>query len=202
MRSHAGKSGVRNESLPFFAENALHFRREQKYPFKIVKENSYLRSDLPNAALRDGWGKKFTKRSIESFDAKKRRISMEIEPEMIELAACAAHEANRILCLAQGDTSQPLWANSPDWQKESAISGVKAIVSGEVKEPQDAHESWLRQKEADGWIYGEEKDPEKRTHPCMVPYSQLPVAQQAKDEMFLLVVQSTLALGIWEKVPQ
>ena len=35
------------------------------------------------------------------------------------------HEANAAYCLSLGDTSQTDWDNAPDWQKKSAINGVK-----------------------------------------------------------------------------
>ena len=34
------------------------------------------------------------------------------------------------------------------------------------------------------------KDAEKKTHPCIVPYSDLPVVQRAKDYLFREVVHT------------
>nr|WP_262568797.1 hypothetical protein [Endozoicomonas gorgoniicola] len=39
-------------------------------------------------------------------------------------------------------------------------------------------------------MYGEVKDPAKKEHPCVVPFSKLPVEQQAKDFLFRQVVHS------------
>lgn len=104
--------------------------------------------------------------------------------------AAITHAANRILCEAIGDTTQPTWAEAPDWQRDSAVAGVAAIARGTVLSPEQSHESWLKQKLADGWVYGEAKDPGKKTHPCMLPYSQLPDAQKAKDRLFLLIANA------------
>jgi len=41
-----------------------------------------------------------------------------------------------------------------------------------------------------GWVYGEVKDVEKKTHPCIVPYEQLPVEQQSKDYIFKGIVDA------------
>jgi hypothetical protein len=103
-----------------------------------------------------------------------------------EACARAAHEANRAYCLALGDTSQPSWEEAPDWQKSSAVNGVLGVIEGNG--PRESHASWLREKEATGWKYGPVKDPEKKEHPCFVPYDELPEAQKMKDGIFVAVV--------------
>lgn len=34
------------------------------------------------------------------------------------------------------------------------------------------HDSWLEEKQRDGWIWGDTKDADKKTHPCIVPYRE------------------------------
>lgn len=109
----------------------------------------------------------------------------------IEACARAAHEANRAYCIAIGDLSQPSWDDAPDWQKSSARNGVRGALNGAT--PEQSHESWLAEKVSTGWAYGETKDPERRLHPCMVPYGQLPPTQRAKDDLYLAVVRATAA---------
>jgi hypothetical protein len=46
----------------------------------------------------------------------------------IEQIARVAHEVNRSYCEALGDTSQPEWESAPQWQRESAMAGVKFIA--------------------------------------------------------------------------
>jgi RyR domain. len=53
---------------------------------------------------------------------------------------------------------------------------------------ENLHQNWLDQKKKDGWVYGKTKDAEKKTHPCMVPYSDLPKEQQVKDHLFHAIV--------------
>lgn len=98
-----------------------------------------------------------------------------------------AHEVNRAYCEALGDMSQPTWENTPDWQKLSALSGVEFHLSGDYS-PEASHENWMRQKLANGWIYGPTKFPELREHPCLVPFNDLPLSQQVKDFLFRGVV--------------
>lgn len=108
--------------------------------------------------------------------------------EKIEIARIA-HEVNRAYCEAMGDNSQPTWENAPQWQKDSALLGVELHTSGDHG-PEASHESWMAQKVADGWKYGPEKNPGIKEHPCMVPFSDLPKEQQAKDFLFRGVVHA------------
>ena len=108
--------------------------------------------------------------------------------EKIEIARIA-HEVNRAYCEAMGDDSQPTWENAPQWQKDSSLLGVELHTSGDHG-PEASHESWMAQKVADGWKYGPEKNPEIKEHPCMVPFSELPKEQQAKDFLFRGVVHA------------
>jgi hypothetical protein len=43
---------------------------------------------------------------------------------------------------------------------------------------------------ADGWRYGEAKDEGAKTHPCPVPFAELPEDQQRKDALFVAIVQA------------
>jgi hypothetical protein len=105
-----------------------------------------------------------------------------------------AHEVNRAYCAALGDDSQKPWADAPDWQKNSAITGVELHLANPNAGPEASHESWMAQKLEEGWVYGEEKDEVAKTHPCLVPFSELPVEQQAKDFLFRGVVHAASAM--------
>ena len=111
----------------------------------------------------------------------------------VELAACVAHEVNRAYCAALGDTSQLPWDAAPDWQRESAVNGVRHILANPDTTPAESHANWLREKELGGWVWGPVKDVENRTHPCMVPYDQLPQEQRVKDHLFGAAVRATLS---------
>jgi hypothetical protein len=115
-----------------------------------------------------------------------------IPEEVIALAAQAAHEVNRTYCLALGDNSQRAWDDAPTWQRESAISGVRFQIDNPDAPPSASHEFWLQAKAADGWTYGSVKSLSKREHPCMVPYDQLPLEQQIKDQLFVTTVRGVL----------
>lgn len=107
-----------------------------------------------------------------------------------EVIARVAHEINRAYCQALGDDSQPVWQDAPAWQKNSAISGVMFHNDNPDAGPDLSHAAWLAEKEAAGWKYGPVKDPERREHPCYVPFCDLPPEQKAKDYLFRQVVHS------------
>jgi len=112
----------------------------------------------------------------------------------IEEIARVAHETNRAYCLAIGDNSQLPWDAAPEWQTDSAINGVQFHLDNPNAGKAASHESWLKQKEDEGWVYGEVKDPVKKEHHCMVPFSELPLEQQVKDALFVSVVHAMKCL--------
>ena len=105
------------------------------------------------------------------------------------------HEANRGYCAAIGDNSQLPWKDAPQWQRDSAEKGVLFIHENPDAKPSASHESWLAEKEAAGWVYGPTKNPDATppTHPCCVPYDELPVEQKAKDYIFGAVARAMLS---------
>ncbi len=106
--------------------------------------------------------------------------------------AQVAHETNRTYCQTIGDYSQYSWASCPQWQRDSAMNGVRAIERGIVTRPEQSHENWLMYKEDEDWKYGLVKDEEEKTHPCMVPFKELPHEQQMKDHLFFAIVMTLL----------
>ncbi len=45
----------------------------------------------------------------------------------------------------------------------------------------NVHDVWAQGRIAEGWTYGEQRDDKKRTHPCLVPYEELPDAEREYD---------------------
>lgn len=108
---------------------------------------------------------------------------------VIENIAKICHQANKAYCETIGDKTQVDWEKAPDWQKKSAVTGVKLHLSGDHG-PEASHESWMKEKLADGWRHGETKDVDKKEHPCIMPFDKLPPIQQNKDILFLSIVRA------------
>lgn len=104
--------------------------------------------------------------------------------------ACLAHENNRVLCLLMKDYSQPDWDDAPEWQTDSARAGVAFHLVNPDASDSASHENWMAAKVADGWVFGLTKCADSKTHPCIVPFDELPPMQQLKDRMFRYIVHS------------
>jgi hypothetical protein len=125
------------------------------------------------------------------------KITQTEVPPMKNYAKIAevCHEANRAYCQSINDDSQPSWDDAPDCQRESAIKGVMFKQAKPDSTPADSHDSWLMEKQNQGWVYGETKDPIGKRHPCMVSYDELPTAQRAKDYIFQAIAGTLLKQG-------
>jgi hypothetical protein len=107
-------------------------------------------------------------------------------------AAMICHEANRALCEYLGDFSQVPWAEASVEIQASAVNGVRFHNNNPDAGDEASHVNWMRFKETEGYVYGEVKDAEAKTHPCMVPFDQLPPEQQFKDKLFRRIVHAFL----------
>lgn len=114
------------------------------------------------------------------------------DAEAIDELAKIVHEANRAFCETRGDTSQKPWDKTPKHNKASAVTGIKALIDNPDMTPEDSHVVWVKQKESDGWTYGETKDPVKKTHPSLVPYKDLDSVEKYKDHLFRSIVKGYL----------
>lgn len=108
---------------------------------------------------------------------------------MNEKIARFCHEINRAYCIGIGDNSQKPWDEAEQWQRDSAIDGLRFHMENPDAGPGASHENWMKFKIEDGWVYGDVKDTEKKTHPCLVNYVLLPVEQRMKDSLFVTVVK-------------
>lgn len=104
--------------------------------------------------------------------------------------AVICHQANKAWCEQNGDNTQKDWNECENWQKESAVNGVIFRIDNPNAKIDAQHNAWMEDKIKDGWTYGKIKDPAKKTHPCIVPFEELPEFQQKKDALFCAIVDS------------
>lgn len=61
---------------------------------------------------------------------------------------------------------------------------------------ENVHDVWARRRISEGWAYGEVKDSNAKTTPCLVPYSELPEEEKEYDRRTALeTLKAVLALG-------
>ena len=96
--------------------------------------------------------------------------------EQIAYVASAANDALRDVT---GQKRRPIFLH-PD-NIERTIRGVTNTQMAPETTPEQSHEKWM----ADYL-----KTHKAEEHPCCVPYSQLPVEDKLKDELFLAIVRA------------
>ena len=61
-----------------------------------------------------------------------------------------------------------------------------ALLELTEKIAENVHENWSVGRIADGWTYGETRNDEKKTTPCLVPYSELSDSEKEYDRVTAL----------------
>lgn len=112
-----------------------------------------------------------------------------LEGFTVEDIAAICHEANRQLQRKTGEVVNFPWESTAPALRASAVDGVRLHLEKSTTAA-ESHANWLRYKSHEGWRYGEVKDFAAKTHPCMVPFNDLPAIQQAKDMLFRHIVIS------------
>lgn len=117
-----------------------------------------------------------------------------------------------------GDDSLLAWAELPESLRESnrnfarGIAEKLSIVGWELVEgsaedagPLEAepaeveelaaqeHERWRRDLEAAGWVRGAPRDPDRRIHPMLVDWGELPELERDKDRDAVRAIPELLA---------
>ena len=46
---------------------------------------------------------------------------------------------------------------------------------------ENAHDVWAKARMDEGWVYGKERDDERKEHPDLVPYTALPDSEKEYD---------------------
>jgi hypothetical protein len=104
------------------------------------------------------------------------------------------------------------WNDSKNYLVTTSTNGLKAYtpkpidlsdveLSSELNElsetiAENAHEIWAQKRQAEGWLYGPQRDDQLKQTPDMVPYSQLPEGEKEYDrEMAMQTIKLLKKLG-------
>lgn len=73
-----------------------------------------------------------------------------------------------------------------DTYKPTPIDTSDVELSPEIlalteKLAENTHDVWAEGRIKQGWQYGETRDDEKKLHPCLIPYSDLPESEKEYD---------------------
>ncbi len=81
------------------------------------------------------------------------------------------------------------------------IDTSRVTLRKEVREvtellARNAHDIWARQRLTDGWRFGPKRNDQKKEHPCLVPYDELPESEKEYDRNAAMeTLKAILALG-------
>lgn len=75
----------------------------------------------------------------------------------------------------------------------------KDLIALTEKIAENVHDVWAAGRIREGWVWGEEKNSEKKTTPLLVPYNKLPESEKAYDRDTAILPQK--AQHQFEPVP-
>jgi len=108
----------------------------------------------------------------------------------LEPVARVVHAAIRTWSTAHGQPEMPDWDMAPDWMKDSTFASIRFVLDNPEADAGAQHVQWMLQRQAQGWIYGPVRDEDEKTHPMLVPFEQLPVMEQKKDDLVAAIVKA------------
>ena len=93
---------------------------------------------------------------------------------------------------------QPYNEEPNDDQLQSLLDGIAFQDANPNMTSDENHENWMKEKIRQGWVYGDFKDFMKKTHPDLVPYSELPEIEKRKDQSSNTAHRQ--AIYLWNKL--
>lgn len=63
----------------------------------------------------------------------------------------------------------------------SDVKLPEELVKLVEKMAENVHEVWAKARIEQGWTYGEVRNDDKKKHPCLIPYSELPEVEKEYD---------------------
>lgn len=113
-----------------------------------------------------------------------------IPPAHKTAIARAAHEAIRAYSVSIGDDSYEHWEHTSEWQSDDLLRKIDRLLAGETSD--QMHKIWRDSKIERGWVWGPVMDLDKKTHPDLVPYDELPIERKHKD-LLLSIITLTMS---------
>lgn len=111
--------------------------------------------------------------------------------DLTERRAEFIYEAARLAAIAANAPIVPEhWNQREQLFREQFLRVTERQCSSNRKtSPKILHENWVEAYKKMGWVYGEKRDVEKKTHPDMVSYEDLGQLERDKDEVFFALCE-------------
>lgn len=96
--------------------------------------------------------------------------------------------------LAAAAAEAPIVPEPYDDREEAFRAQFEKVIERQMgpersSNAEQLHEDWVKAYEKMGWVYGPVRDPEKKTHPDMVPYNELGHLERDKDAVFVALCE-------------
>lgn len=92
--------------------------------------------------------------------------------------------------LGEAPYAQALFDEAQRKRRIEAMQKCAAESTSDV----ERHDAWIRMHLESGWVYGEVFDPEKKTHPNLLPWENLPRTAKTKARIFDIVSKTAASL--------
>lgn len=119
------------------------------------------------------------------------RIEWPLAIYLIERRAVFVYEVARLQAAAVDAPVIPEPWSQRDAAFRAQFREVIGMMTGPDRksDPEELHNDWWRKYEEMGWTYGEKRDLAAKTHPDMVPFSELGWREQNKDAVFVALCE-------------
>lgn len=113
---------------------------------------------------------------------------MRTREDFVRYAAPIVHETLGVWSAANRQPRYPAWEIAPDWMKEATYESVTFVLDHPGSSDSLHHDQWMQKKIEDGWVWGPVKDGDKKTHPMLVAFEDLPIFERKKDALVKALV--------------
>jgi RyR domain-containing protein len=87
-------------------------------------------------------------------------------------------------------------AYEPQPLDTAGIELPPSLVALTEKLAENAHDHWARERIAQGWQFGPQRDDTRKQHPCLLPYDRLPESERVFDRRTAVeTLKAIMALG-------
>jgi hypothetical protein len=83
-------------------------------------------------------------------------------------------------------------------QFDALKDGVEYQLHNPDTTSEESHQNWMAEKRFQGWTYGPVKDFDKKTHPNLVDFVDLPDVEKMKD--IISITAHRMAVKMWDEM--
>lgn len=108
----------------------------------------------------------------------------------IQQIAQLCHESGRLFSKIIGAEAPPDWESLTPDEKAEIIALVDYRIENTNAPFSAQHAKWKDNKIAAGWKFGKIFNEDKKTHPCIIPYDELPINTRRADAIAVAIINA------------